>query len=384
MKIHIFSDWWNPYFIGGAEKSAQLVAQRLISDGHQVQVFTLRNRSKYSDFASDIVTIPNVAVRRSPYASYLIRLLDKIRIYLDFITPWFFSKKLLADNPDLVILHQVERIGSRGLKMLVKQKGKIPVIRVYHDFSDTCLFRTRFRNNQVCENTCGLCVFKQYKTMRISSSFEYVIANSVYTKEKLSGLGYKADFEVGYPDIESSVAKHAIAHQCRDIGYVGRIHPTKGLEQLIRAVSLIERDLYIVGSGDAGYIQTLESISREVGVTLKFMGSSQDPYQILHGLVTLIAVPSLWEEPFGRVPLEAVSRGFKVVAAETGGLPESKLFTTPPFNSFAPRNPYSIVAAILKAEAEDFPIFDNSAFNSLTLPETVSRTVDNLNKSGSN
>ena len=384
MKIHIFSDWWNPYFIGGAEKSAQLVAQRLISDGHQVQVFTLRNRSKYSDFASDIVTIPNVAVRRSPYASYLIRLLDNIRIYLDFITPWFFSKKLLADNPDVVILHQVERIGSRGLKMLVKQKGKIPVIRVYHDFSDTCLFRTRFRNNQVCENTCGLCVFKQYKTMRISSSFEYVIANSVYTKEKLSGLGYKADFEVGYPDIESSVAKHAIAHQCRDIGYVGRIHPTKGLEQLIRAVSLIERDLYIVGSGDAGYIQTLESISREVGVTLKFMGSSQDPYQILHGLVTLIAVPSLWEEPFGRVPLEAVSRGFKVVAAETGGLPESKLFTTPPFNSFAPRNPYSIVAAILKAEAEDFPIFDNSAFNSLTLPETVSRTVDNLNKSGSN
>ena len=220
--------------------------------------------------------------------------------------------------------------------------------------------------------------------MRISSSFEYVIANSVYTKEKLSGLGYKEDFEVGYPDIESSVAKHAIAHQCRDIGYVGRIHPTKGLEQLIRAVSLIERDLYIVGSGDAGYIQTLESISREVGVTLNFMGSSQDPYQILHGLVTLIAVPSLWEEPFGRVPLEAVSRGFKVVAAETGGLPESKLFTNPPFNSFAPRNPYSIVEAILKAEAEDFPIFDNGAFNSLTLPETVSRTVDNLNKSGSN
>jgi glycosyltransferase involved in cell wall biosynthesis len=385
MKIHVFSDWWSPYFIGGAEKSAQLVARRLVSDGHQVQVFTLRNNSKYSDFALGIRTIPNLAVRRSPYANYLIRILDKIRIYLDFITPLFFVKELLESDPDVIILHQVERIGSRGLKKLVKRKGQIPVLRVYHDFSDTCLLRTRFRNNRVCENTCSLCVFKQDSTKRISLSFDYLITNSVYTKGKFVELGYKPDFEVGYPNVELLVDGHdSITHQCKDIGYVGRIHPTKGLEQLIKAASLIERDIFIVGSGDGGYIQTLESIADEVGVSLKFLGSSEDPYQSLYGLVSLIAVPSLWEEPFGRVPLEAVSRGFKVVAADMGGLPESRVFTDPPFNLFAPNDPYSIADAILKAEAEDFPVFNEIEFNSLTLPETVSRTVGNLKNSGNN
>lgn len=385
MKVHIFSDWWNPYFIGGAEKSAQLVAQRLIADGHQVQIFTLRNNSKYSNFELDIRTIPNMAVRRSPYPNNVIRLLDKVRIYLDFITPLFFVKEMLDSDPDVIILHQVERIGSRGLKKLVMRKGNTRILRVYHDFSDTCFLRTRFRNSHVCENTCKLCVFKQGSTKRISLSFDYLVANSVFTKAKLEELGYKPDFEVGYPNIELPEAGHvSIIHQCKDIGYVGRIHPTKGLEQLIRAASLIKRDLFIVGSGDGGYIQTLANIADEVGVSLNFLGSSEDPYKRLYGLVSLIAVPSLWEEPFGRVPLEAISRGFKVVAADTGGLPESRVFSYPPFNSFSPTDPHSIADAILKAEDEDFPLFNDNGFNYLTLPETVSRTVGNLKNSGNN
>jgi glycosyltransferase involved in cell wall biosynthesis len=383
MKIHIFSDWWAPYFIGGAEKSAQLVAKRLVSDGHEVQVFTLRNRTKYSSFATDIRTIPNIAIRRSPRGNKLIRILDKIRIYLDYVTPLFFAKKLLAGEPDIVILHQVERVGSRSLRRLVKLKGRIPVLRVYHDFSDTCLLRTRFRNDYECEDTCKLCIFKQNSTKRISQSFDYLVANSVYTKEKLLALGYKSDFLVGYPNIELPKSGYdSIIRQCKDIGYVGRIHPTKGLEGLIRAASLIERDLYIVGSGDSGYIETLASIAEGIGVSLKFLGFSEDPYQNLYGKVSLIAVPSLWEEPFGRVPLEAISRGFKVVAAETGGLPESKIFTNPPFNLFVARDPHSIARAILKAEAEEFPFLDVNAFNSQTLPETVSQIVGNLKKFG--
>ena len=383
MKIHIFSDWWDPYFIGGAEKSAQLVAKRLVSDGHEVQVFTLRNSSKNSDFALDIRTIPNMAVRRSAHTNSLIRILDKIRLYFDLITPVFFAKELLASDPDFIILHQVERIGSRGLRRLVKRKGQIPILRVYHDFSDTCFLRTRYRNNLACERTCGLCVLKEDSTKRISVSFDYLVANSDYTKAKLLALGYNPDFVVGYPNIELRVdGNDSTFNQYRDIGYVGRIHPTKGLEQLIRAVSLIERDLFIVGSGDVRYIQRLQSIAGEVGVSLNFLGSSEDPYQSLYGLVSLIAIPSLWEEPFGRVPLEAVSRGFKVVAADTGGLPESNVFTYPPFNLFAPKDPNSIVRAILKAEAEDFPVFNFNAFNSQTLPEIVSRIVGNLGKFG--
>jgi glycosyltransferase involved in cell wall biosynthesis len=36
-----------------------------------------------------------------------------------------------------------------------------------------------------------------------------------------------------------------------------------------------------------------------------------------------VVVPSVWEEPFGLVPIESITRGVPVIASESGGMRES-------------------------------------------------------------
>lgn len=109
--------------------------------------------------------------------------------------------------------------------------------------------------------------------------------------------------------------------------FVGRLHPGKGVDLLLRSWKLLrpptpETALWLAGEGDAG--GDLRAIVRELGIAgrVRFQGSiSQADLPSLYRGAELVVIPSR-NEGLPRVAMEAGACGAVCVATRVGGIPE--------------------------------------------------------------
>ena len=114
------------------------------------------------------------------------------------------------------------------------------------------------------------------------------------------------------------------------IGYVGRIDPTKGIEQLLDAFADVATDRLQRRGGSrrarrsepspaaAPRRRTPPASSPATGPGVRWLGRRGDPERIVR-CFDLLVVPSQWDEPFGLVAIEAMASGVAVIAARRGG-----------------------------------------------------------------
>jgi glycosyltransferase involved in cell wall biosynthesis len=109
------------------------------------------------------------------------------------------------------------------------------------------------------------------------------------------------------------------------LGFVGRLHPVKGVDDLLRAARPVlnrfpTARILVVGDGEDR--ARLERLSSEVGVTsgVLFLGERTDVAFLLGGLDVFV-MPSR-EEGMPNAVLEAMAAGVPVVATTTGGTAE--------------------------------------------------------------
>lgn len=114
-----------------------------------------------------------------------------------------------------------------------------------------------------------------------------------------------------------------------DVLFVGRMTPLKGPAVLIRAAAvaaaLVGRPLTVVLAGEGQSriaVHRLASrLERERLLAVECPGwVDEDARKALFARATLVAVPSLWPEPFGLVGLEAAQQGVPAVAFDVGGI----------------------------------------------------------------
>lgn len=111
------------------------------------------------------------------------------------------------------------------------------------------------------------------------------------------------------------------------IGLIGRITPIKGHPLFLKAMARVARvfpEVKIQIIGDAPkpqYKEELLSLARHLGLSqrVQFLGTRYDISQLLAGM-TILVVPSVGEEAFGRVAIEAGACEVPVVATRVGGL----------------------------------------------------------------
>ncbi|MCL2091955.1 MAG: glycosyltransferase [Micrococcales bacterium] len=113
------------------------------------------------------------------------------------------------------------------------------------------------------------------------------------------------------------------------VGLVGRISPTKGQLEFVRAAALVARDypgavFRIVGGalfdGD-DYAARVRAEQQALGLDVRWTGFVADPRAQLDGLDVLVHASPV-PEPFGQVIVEAMVRGVPVVATRAGGAVE--------------------------------------------------------------
>lgn len=119
--------------------------------------------------------------------------------------------------------------------------------------------------------------------------------------------------------------------ESNNIVSIGRISPTKGYEHLIKGFKKVVRfnpylKLKIVGSADKSKLRYLEYLKTLVSrfslnYNVEFVGFKQDVENILSSARILVA-PSVIEESFGRVVIEAFACGVPVIATAVGGFKE--------------------------------------------------------------
>jgi glycosyltransferase involved in cell wall biosynthesis len=134
------------------------------------------------------------------------------------------------------------------------------------------------------------------------------------------------------------------------LGAIGRLHPSKGFNDLISALAYIKATtnsvrLIIVGEGELRDSLELQIINHNLSGTIKFAGLRNDIPEILSSLDVLVS-PSLWEG-MPNVVLEAMAAGKPVVATSVGGTPETVVDGETGL-LVPPRNHEALATAILR------------------------------------
>ena len=126
---------------------------------------------------------------------------------------------------------------------------------------------------------------------------------------------------VPYP--VASPARPAAPAGGADVLYLGRLTSSKGVDVLLEALALLPGVTAVV-AGDGPDRAELEALAAGLGLgeRVRFTGwVDADAAASLLWSSRVLALPSLWDEPFGIVGLEALGAGLPVVGSAVGGIP---------------------------------------------------------------
>jgi glycogen(starch) synthase len=111
----------------------------------------------------------------------------------------------------------------------------------------------------------------------------------------------------------------------KDIVFMSRLVSDKGADLLLQALAILKAEghtpsLTIIGDGPEKPM--LQSLTTQLGLAqqVSFAGSIHEGRGRIVAQHRIMAIPSLWEEPFGVVALEGIASGCALVASSGGGL----------------------------------------------------------------
>lgn len=219
----------------------------------------------------------------------------------------------------------------------------VPVIQAVRNYRLVCPSANLFRDGKLCESCIGKkiklsgIIHKCYRnsfsgtaTVSSMSASHHLIgtwkrkvtryvAISEYVKQQLVRDGFNHNKISVKPNFVPEKWPHtSFARNDRQhILYVGRISQEKGVDVLIDAYqkSKIRVPLKLAGEGSLEEFPTIEGV--------EFLGRLplSEVYKLMERAI-IVVMPGRWAEPFGRVAIEAFSRGTPVVASSLGGVTE--------------------------------------------------------------
>jgi len=123
----------------------------------------------------------------------------------------------------------------------------------------------------------------------------------------------------GDPSVRSSFGDRNV------ILYAGQVIRGKGVDVLIESLAQVRAPFECYIFGDGNHRACCERLTRKLGLAgrIHFKGYvSPEEIGIYYSECSVVAVSSVWPEPFGAVGLEGMRYGLPVVAFDAGGIKE--------------------------------------------------------------
>jgi glycosyltransferase involved in cell wall biosynthesis len=178
--------------------------------------------------------------------------------------------------------------------------------------------------------------FEQFRSYVLRHA-DFAIGRSTAAVEVLRRKGFRGSAQVVPNAVDPDLFRPMDCAKCREelgvegfvAGYVGRVVPEKGIEDLLDALVSCpaQVNLLVVGQVSQGDIWQAHVRARGLATRVRFVGAcpSSELPRIMNAMDTLV-VPSRttasWKEQFGRVVIEAHACGVPVVGSDSGAIPE--------------------------------------------------------------
>ena len=325
MKIVIQSFNYHPHELGGAERSARDLARGLAERGHNISILLSDGSVDYPETVDGMAinVIQGLPLGKSPLAdhrTYLDRILWILRSEIDVTLLFSLVRFLWKEKPDCLLINNPAGHGSA--LMIAASIARVPVLPVLRDYSWFCAFGVMVRDGKNCDSLCKSCAAITSMRRR-SLRDQSCIAISDYVADLAMRHVPKVNLQVISNSVRETFLNTPRAEKpvgpALNFGFLGRLHPTKGLDVLLngwRNAELWQQGHRLLIAGDpTGY--ALPDAAERPGVD--FVGR-QDPIAFLDQLDVLF-VPSLWGEPFGRTVIEGIARRVYVVGSPEGAIP---------------------------------------------------------------
>lgn len=288
--------------VTGAEKSLMTLARHLDSS-HTVSVFGYPENNDIHRLP--VVDDPFWFSIHSPIPRELERILRMHEFYHRFEAP------IHSFSPHLLI----SQFGMGYTATKLAQQLDVPQIHFLRDYS-------LLSDETVDQRPIVAAVNKLFSSLRksmVASIFEYTntfVANSCFLRDRYREY-WNVDSTVIYPFVD--VSEYKVSSPGDAILHVTPTHE-KGIDITLDVAERITDEKFIVVGADPES-ETIGERLRHLD-NVAFLGYVSD-MKCIYERTRLVIMPSRWDEPFGRIPIEAGISGIPTVSSGRGGLKES-------------------------------------------------------------
>ncbi|MGN1124808.1 MAG: glycosyltransferase family 4 protein [Candidatus Gastranaerophilaceae bacterium] len=336
----IINSFYAPDIRGGAEYSIKKLAEGLVAKGHSVRILCTGNNNVHEIIDGvDIVRLRTAGIHDNGDIHAVPRWKRLLGHLIDI---WNIGNlKILTHaieefKPDVINTNNLYGISPIVWK-IAKKKGirLVHTIRDYYLMCPLVAMSCKKTGGEKCKKPMLSCLFHRTSNRIHSKYVDCVTAPSSLTLNVLIENGFfKNSTKVVIPnaiDYDKNTVEAILRNKKNNLNsrdkvrfvYLGTLSEQKGIRWLIDSFNDLKAGaavLFIAGKGD---LQDYVEQESQKNQSIKYMGFLSEPE--VSKLLTesdVLICPSLWEEPFGRVVLDAYKHVMPVISSNMGALPE--------------------------------------------------------------
>jgi len=330
------------HVVGGAETFVFETAKILKKQGHQVAFFSMKDEKNLPDENSEYF-VSNIDFHRN---GILKAASNFFRIIYSFEARSKMERLLRDFKPDVVHCFAIFSHISPSI-LDVCRNLNIPVVMSCNDFKHICSNSRLFYGGKICESCKNGIGIQPIRKNCCNDSFKFSLASTIeaHIHKRLNILRKNIDLFLFSSDFIAKKTeefwgansfkwkKLVNPYNSPDFPYseeyddyclfFGRLVEEKGIRILLKAMGLVPNvRLKIIGDGPDRKSFELEAKEHNL-VNVEFVGPqwNDDLYNIL-ARTRFVIVPSIWNEVFGYVNIQAFSFGKAVIGSSLGAIPE--------------------------------------------------------------